>query len=156
MSTDEVNALGYPKLPVKTPVPSDIEVSQQIVKEVGLLPIADVGKQVGLEADEVIQWGIAKAKVSLMARERRKGNPNGNYVVVTGINPTPLGEGKSTTTIGLAQGLGAILGKKTIACIRQPSQGPTFGIKGGAAGGGYAQGKENLSRRKPFCPVYII
>lgn len=89
--------------------------------------------------DEVIQWGIAKAKVSLMARERRKDQPDGNYVVVTGINPTPLGEGKSTTTIGLAQGLGAILGKKTIACIRQPSQGPTFGIKGGAAGGGYAQ-----------------
>jgi formate--tetrahydrofolate ligase len=66
-------------------------------------------------------------------------SPNGNYVVVTGINPTPLGEGKSTTTIGLVQALGAHLNKKTIACIRQPSQGPTFGIKGGAAGGGYAQ-----------------
>ena len=65
--------------------------------------------------------------------------PDGNYVVVAGINPTPLGEGKSTTTIGLAQALGAILGKKTVACIRQPSQGPTFGVKGGAAGGGYAQ-----------------
>ncbi len=60
-------------------------------------------------------------------------------MVVTGINPTPLGEGKSTTTIGLAQALGAHLNRKTIACIRQPSQGPTFGIKGGAAGGGYAQ-----------------
>lgn len=139
MSSNDVNALGYPKLAAKTPVPSDIEVSQQIVKEVGLLPISDIGKQVGLDDDEVIQWGIAKAKVSLKARERRKDNKDGNYVVVTGINPTPLGEGKSTTTIGLAQGLGAILGKKTIACIRQPSQGPTFGIKGGAAGGGYAQ-----------------
>ena len=64
---------------------------------------------------------------------------DGNYVVVTGINPTPLGEGKSTTTIGLVQALGAHLNKKAIACIRQPSQGPTFGIKGGAAGGGYAQ-----------------
>ena len=63
----------------------------------------------------------------------------GNYIVVTGINPTPLGEGKSTTTIGLAQALGAHLGKKVFANIRQPSQGPTFGIKGGAAGGGYAQ-----------------
>ena len=89
--------------------------------------------------DEVIPWGIAKAKVALKARDRRKNQPDGNYVVVTGINPTPLGEGKSTTTLGLAQALGAIIGKKTIACIRQPSQGPTFGIKGGAAGGGYSQ-----------------
>eukprot|EP00536_Pseudo-nitzschia_multiseries_P003745 jgi/Psemu1/64298/estExt_Genemark1.C_590023 len=139
MSEGETNALGYPKLACRTPVPSDIEVSQQIVKEVGLLPIRDVGRQVGLTDDEVIPWGIAKAKVSLSARENRKDVADGNYVVVTGINPTPLGEGKSTTTIGLAQALGAILGKKTIACIRQPSQGPTFGIKGGAAGGGYAQ-----------------
>jgi len=138
-SDEEKNALGYPKLVCRNPVPSDIEVSQQIVKEVGLLSIRDVGRQVGLTDDEVIPWGIAKAKVSLSARENRKDVQNGNYVVVTGINPTPLGEGKSTTTIGLAQALGAILGKKTIACIRQPSQGPTFGIKGGAAGGGYAQ-----------------
>jgi formate--tetrahydrofolate ligase len=92
-----------------------------------------------LTEEEVIPWGIAKAKVTLSARDTRKDAPNGNYVVVTGINPTPLGEGKSTTTVGLAQALGAILGKPTIACIRQPSQGPTFGIKGGAAGGGYAQ-----------------
>jgi len=138
-SEEEKNALGYPKLVCRNPVPSDIEVSQQIVKEVGLLSIRDVGRQVGLTDDEVIPWGIAKAKVSLSARENRKDVQDGNYVVVTGINPTPLGEGKSTTTIGLAQALGAILGKKTIACIRQPSQGPTFGIKGGAAGGGYAQ-----------------
>jgi len=93
----------------------------------------------GLKEDEVIQWGNAKAKVSLSVRDRLEGTPNGNYVVCTGINPTPLGEGKSTTTIGLAQALGAALGKKAFACIRQPSQGPTFGIKGGAAGGGYAQ-----------------
>ena len=72
-------------------------------------------------------------------RDRLADQPNGNYVVVTGINPTPLGEGKSTTVIGLSQALGAHLGYKSIACIRQPSQGPTFGIKGGAAGGGYAQ-----------------
>ena len=89
--------------------------------------------------EEVIPWGIAKAKIALSAKEVRKDVPDGNYVVVTGINPTPLGEGKSTTTIGLAQALGAVLGKKTVACIRQPSQGPTFGIKGGAAGGGYSQ-----------------
>ena len=68
-----------------------------------------------------------------------KRSKDGNYVVVTGINPTPLGEGKSTTTIGLVQALQAHLNRKAIACIRQPSQGPTFGIKGGAAGGGYAQ-----------------
>mgnify|MGYP005846846047 CR=1 FL=1 len=130
------NALGYPKLVPKTPVPSDIDVSQQIVKEVGLAPIMEIASQVGLKDDEVIPWGIAKAKIPLLARDNRKDSPDGNYVVVTGINPTPLGEGKSTTTIGLAQALGAVLGKKTIACIRQPSQGPTFGIKGGAAGGG--------------------
>lgn len=135
----ETNALGYPKLKPSDPVPSDIAVSQEIVKQVGILPIVDVAKQIGLKEDEVIPWGIAKAKVPLSARDNRKDQPDGNYVVVTGINPTPLGEGKSTTTIGLAQAMGAILGKPTVACIRQPSQGPTFGIKGGAAGGGYAQ-----------------
>ena len=90
--------------------------------------------------NELFQWGPHKAKVSLDVLKRfPESAPNGNYVVVTGINPTPLGEGKSTTTIGLTQALGVILRKKTIACIRQPSQGPTFGVKGGAAGGGYAQ-----------------
>jgi len=68
-----------------------------------------------------------------------EGQKDGNYVVVTGINPTPLGEGKSTTVVGLSQAFGAKLGDKVFTCIRQPSQGPTFGIKGGAAGGGYAQ-----------------
>lgn len=133
------NALGYPLLQPKNPVPSDIDVSKQIVQEVGLLPIRELAQQLQLADDEVIPWGISKAKVDLKARDRRLTRPDGNYVVVTGINPTPLGEGKSTTTIGLAQALGAILGKTTVACIRQPSQGPTFGIKGGAAGGGYAQ-----------------
>lgn len=80
-----------------------------------------------------------KAKISLDVRKRLAHQKDGNYIVVTGINPTPLGEGKSTTTIGLAQAIGAHLGKRAIACIRQPSQGPIFGIKGGAAGGGYAQ-----------------
>jgi formate--tetrahydrofolate ligase len=92
-----------------------------------------------LDPDEIIPWGTAKAKIPLSVRDKRKDSPDGNYVVVTGINPTPLGEGKSTTTIGLAQALTAILGYKSVACIRQPSQGPTFGIKGGAAGGGYSQ-----------------
>mmetsp|Transcript_9246 Transcript_9246/g.22623 ORF Transcript_9246/g.22623 Transcript_9246/m.22623 type:complete len:653 (+) Transcript_9246:1691-3649(+) len=135
----ETNALGFAKLEPKTPVPSDIEVSQSIVGSVGLLPLPDLAKQLGLAEDEVLPWGIAKAKVPLFVRDRRADQESGNYVVVTGINPTPLGEGKSTTTIGLAQALGAIRGKTTVACIRQPSQGPTFGIKGGAAGGGYAQ-----------------
>ena len=97
--------------------------------------------------------GNTKAKVSLSVIERLKDVVNGNYVVVTGINPTPLGEGKSTTTIGLSQALGAHMGQNVFACVRQPSQGPTFGIKGitdhyygfitmllgGAAGGGYSQ-----------------
>ena len=95
--------------------------------------------RIGLKDDEIIPWGIAKAKIPLTVRTDRMDVPDGNYVVVTGINPTPLGEGKSTTTIGLAQALAAIRGKSTVACIRQPSQGPTFGIKGGAAGGGYSQ-----------------
>jgi formyltetrahydrofolate synthetase len=94
----------------------------------------------GLSANEVIPWGIAKAKIPLSAYHSRKDVvQNGHYIVVTGINPTPLGEGKSTTTIGIAQALGAHRGHRAVACVRQPSQGPTFGIKGGAAGGGYSQ-----------------
>jgi len=119
----------------KSPVPSDIEVSQSITpRNIGL-----VAEAVGVLPEEYDLYGKTKAKVYLSVRDRLADQENGNYVVVTGINPTPLGEGKSTTTIGLAQALGAHIGKKTIACIRQPSQGPTFGIKGGAAGGGYAQ-----------------
>ena len=96
--------------------------------------------RMGLQRDEIIPWGIAKAKIPLdLVLQRRQGRRDGNYVVVTGISPTPLGEGKSTTTVGLAQALHAHLHKRCVACIRQPSQGPTFGIKGGAAGGGYAQ-----------------
>ncbi len=71
--------------------------------------------------------------------DKLRDRPNGMYVVVAGISPTPLGEGKSTTTVGLSQALGAHLGKRAVTCVRQPSQGPTFGIKGGAAGGGYSQ-----------------
>lgn len=117
------------------PVPSDIAVSQSIP----LAPIASIAEAVGCLPGEYDLYGSCKAKVHLSVRDRLAHQRDGNYVVVTGINPTPLGEGKSTTTIGVAQALGAHLGKKCIACIRQPSQGPTFGIKGGAAGGGYAQ-----------------
>jgi formyltetrahydrofolate synthetase len=131
---------GHPVLRPIKPVPSDIDVSQSLVRDVGLLPIEQIAAEAGILSHEFIQWGIGKAKVQVTPTLARLANqPDGNYVVCTGINPTPLGEGKSTTTIGLVQALGAILGKRAFACIRQPSQGPTFGIKGGAAGGGYAQ-----------------
>ncbi|EAL62214.1 formate-dihydrofolate ligase [Dictyostelium discoideum AX4] len=126
---------NYPKLNLIKPVPSDIEIASSVEP----LPIKTIAKSIGLLEEEIDFYGKYKAKVSLEVIERLKETENGNYVVVTGINPTPLGEGKSTTTIGLCQALGAHLGKKTFACIRQPSQGPTFGIKGGAAGGGYSQ-----------------
>lgn len=93
----------------------------------------------GILPSELDLYGSFKAKVHLSVGARLAAEPDGNYVVVTGINPTPLGEGKSTTTIGVCQALGAHLGARVVTTIRQPSQGPTFGIKGGAAGGGYAQ-----------------
>ncbi len=93
----------------------------------------------GLIPDEVESYGRYKAKIELSVLDRLHSRQDGKYIVVAGITPTPLGEGKSTTTIGLAQALGAHLQKTAIACVRQPSQGPTFGVKGGAAGGGYSQ-----------------
>lgn len=101
--------------------------------------ISKVAMELGLFESEYDQYGMYKAKVSLATLERLSHRENGNYIVVTGITPTPLGEGKSTTTVGLVQALGAHLKVPAIACVRQPSQGPTFGIKGGAAGGGYSQ-----------------
>jgi len=139
MADSTKNILGHPKLTPTNPVPSDIAVSHEIVKTVGLLPITTLAAENGIQPEECLLWGHAKAKLSLSIRDRLSTTKNASYIVCTGINPTPLGEGKSTTTIGLAQALGATLGKKAFACIRQPSQGPTFGIKGGAAGGGYAQ-----------------
>ena len=120
---------------VLSPVPSDIDVSQALAP----LPIARVAADAGLLEGEFDLYGSVKAKVRLSVLERLRDARDGNYVVVTGINPTPLGEGKSTTTIGVCQALGAHLGRRVVTCIRQPSQGPTFGIKGGAAGGGYSQ-----------------
>jgi methylenetetrahydrofolate dehydrogenase (NADP+)/methenyltetrahydrofolate cyclohydrolase/formyltetrahydrofolate synthetase len=114
--------------------PSDLEIAYAAK----LKPIMKVATDLGLEESEVIPYGETKAKVHLDALRRIGANPKGKYIDVTAITPTPLGEGKTTTTIGLVQGLGA-LGHKSIACIRQPSMGPTFGIKGGAAGGGYSQ-----------------
>uniref|UniRef100_A0A8C2ZQP3 Methylenetetrahydrofolate dehydrogenase (NADP+ dependent) 1b n=1 Tax=Cyclopterus lumpus TaxID=8103 RepID=A0A8C2ZQP3_CYCLU len=104
-----------------------------------LEPIDCLAREVGLLSDEVELFGKTKAKVQLKIIKRLQAQPDGKYVVVTGITPTPLGEGKSTTTIGLVQALGAHMKLNVFACVRQPSQGPTFGIKGGAAGGGYSQ-----------------
>ncbi len=122
-------------LNLRTPVPSDIEIAQ----EATMKPIKLIAEEVGIEEDELILYGPYKAKVSLDILDRLKERPNGKYIDVTAITPTPLGEGKTTTTVGLSQALGAHLGKKVFTAIRQPSQGPTFGIKGGAAGGGYSQ-----------------
>jgi len=122
-------------LRLRTPVPSDIDIAQ----EATLKPIAQVAEEVGLLPDELEFYGPYKAKIKLEVLERLKDVPNGKYIDVTAITPTPLGEGKSTTMVGLSQALGAHLGKRVFTCIRQPSQGPTFGIKGGAAGGGYSQ-----------------
>jgi methylenetetrahydrofolate dehydrogenase (NADP+)/methenyltetrahydrofolate cyclohydrolase/formyltetrahydrofolate synthetase len=123
------------KLNVRFPVPSDIEIAQ----EATLKPISVIAEEVGLLPEELEMHGKFKAKVHLEVLERLKNVPDGKYIDVTAITPTPLGEGKSTTMMGLSQALGAHLGKNVFTCIRQPSQGPTFGIKGGAAGGGYSQ-----------------
>lgn len=102
-------------------------------------PILKIAQSLGLTIDQIDLYGKYKAKVHLSVLETLQERKDGNYIVVTGINPTPLGEGKSTTLVGLCQALGAHLKRKVFTCIRQPSQGPTFGIKGGAAGGGYSQ-----------------
>ncbi len=120
---------------IKHPVPSDIEIAQAAV----ISPIKEAAASLGLTEDDIDYYGKYKAKVHLDVLEKLKDRPQGKYIDVTAITPTPLGEGKTTTTVGLSQALGAHLGKKVVTCIRQPSQGPTFGIKGGAAGGGYSQ-----------------
>lgn len=115
-------------------VPSDLEISQNAK----LKPIVEIADSVGLDADDLELYGKYKAKVHLDVLDKFQDRPQGKYIDVTCITPTPLGEGKTVTSIGLTQGLGYI-GKKSMICIRQPSMGPTFGIKGGAAGGGYSQ-----------------
>uniref|UniRef100_A0A673HDV5 C-1-tetrahydrofolate synthase, cytoplasmic n=1 Tax=Sinocyclocheilus rhinocerous TaxID=307959 RepID=A0A673HDV5_9TELE len=127
--------INYTNLNLQRPVPSDVTISRSCVPK----PIECLAEEVGLFSDEVELYGRTKAKVQLKTIDRLQAQPDGKYVVVTGITPTPLGEGKSTTTIGLVQALGAHLKLNAFACVRQPSQGPTFGIKGGAAGGGYSQ-----------------
>lgn len=118
----------------KTPVPSDIDIAQAAE----LKPIIQIAERLGLSPDDLHLFGKYKAKVDLDVLDRFKDRSQGKYIDVTAITPTPLGEGKTTTAVGLTQGLG-VIGKDVAICIRQPSQGPTFSIKGGAAGGGYAQ-----------------
>ena len=113
-------------------VPSDIAIAQAAK----MRPIQDVAAELGLGPDDILPYGRYKAKISAEAVAR--GKPTGRLVLVTGINPTPAGEGKSTVTVGVSQALRR-LGKKVVVCIREPSLGPVFGVKGGAAGGGYAQ-----------------
>jgi len=115
-------------------VKSDIEIAQ----EATMKPIRDVAASIGLSEDDIELYGKYKAKVSLEVWERLKNKPDGKLVLVTAITPTPAGEGKTTNTVGLGQALNR-LGKKAIIALREPSLGPSFGVKGGAAGGGYAQ-----------------
>ena len=120
-------------------MPSGTLTDLEIARSVKPRPIVEVAHDLGLRDEEIELYGSVKAKVTLEGIERLETqNPRGKYVLVTAISPTPLGEGKSTTTVGLAQGLNRI-GKQAAVCIRQPSLGPVFGIKGGAAGGGRSQ-----------------
>ena len=148
--------MAFLPLTCETPVPSDLAIAKKQVPK----DIQQLAREIHLHNNELELYGTKKAKVKLNVLERLSNADSGKYVVVSGITPTPLGEGKSTTTIGLCQALGAHLHKNVIGCLRQPSQGPTFGkltvrksripsirrvfrlmtgIKGGAAGGGYSQ-----------------
>lgn len=113
---------------------SDIEIAQEAVMK----PITEVAKALGIPADDLELYGKYKAKISDELMSRVKDNPDGKLILVTAINPTPAGEGKTTTSVGLGEAFGR-LGKKAVIALREPSLGPCFGIKGGAAGGGYAQ-----------------
>lgn len=110
----------------------------QIAQEAKMVPISEVAAKLNIDEEKLVHYGKYKAKVSLDLLEELKDEPDGKLVLVTAINPTPAGEGKTTTNIGLSMGLENI-GKKTITTLREPSLGPSFGVKGGAAGGGYAQ-----------------
>jgi formate--tetrahydrofolate ligase len=126
----KIERLGY----LMSKVPSDID----IAKDANIKPIFEIANKVGLDEDDLELYGKYKAKVSLDVLERYEDKADGKLVLVTAINPTPAGEGKTTTNIGLSMGLNKI-GKKAITALREPSLGPSFGIKGGAAGGGYSQ-----------------
>ncbi|MDX2201401.1 MAG: formate--tetrahydrofolate ligase, partial [Hyphomicrobiaceae bacterium] len=115
-------------------VKSDIE----IAREAKMKPIAEVGARIGVPAEALHNYGPYKAKISFDFIEKTKERKDGKLILVSAISPTPAGEGKTTTTVGLGDGLNRI-GKKAMSCLREPSLGPCFGVKGGAAGGGYAQ-----------------
>lgn len=113
---------------------TDIQIAQEAVME----PITEVAARLGIDADDLELYGKYKAKISDSYLEKRKGDAEGKLILVTAINPTPAGEGKTTTSVGLGQALGK-MGKRVVIALREPSLGPCFGLKGGAAGGGYAQ-----------------
>ncbi|WP_079710418.1 formate--tetrahydrofolate ligase [Paraliobacillus ryukyuensis] len=115
-------------------VPTDIEIASQVKKK----PIKDIAALIGLQEEEWEPYGKYKAKINLAVLDRYKEQPDGNLILVTSINPTPAGEGKSTVTVGLGQAMNQ-LGHRTVVALREPSLGPTMGLKGGASGGGYAQ-----------------
>ncbi|MEL6664171.1 MAG: formate--tetrahydrofolate ligase, partial [Pseudomonadota bacterium] len=114
--------------------PSDIEIAQSAK----VAPIRQIAERVGLSAQDLIPYGHDKAKISATALQGLSARSDGKLILVTAINPTPAGEGKTTTTVGLGDSLRHI-GKNAMICIREASLGPCFGVKGGAAGGGYAQ-----------------
>jgi len=113
---------------------SDIKIAQAATAQ----PIAEIGAKLGIPLEALLPYGHTKAKIEYSFIQKQQKNPNGKLILVTAISPTPAGEGKTTTTVGLGDGLSRI-GKKTAICLREPSLGPCFGVKGGAAGGGYAQ-----------------
>ena len=113
---------------------NDIDIAQAAT----IKPIGDIADKLGIPNDALMPYGHTKAKVDLKYIETLKDKPNGKLILVTAITPTPAGEGKTTTSVGLTDGLNRI-GKNAMVCLREPSLGPCFGMKGGAAGGGYAQ-----------------
>src|SRR6218665_3261366 len=115
-------------------VKSDIEIARASVKK----PIYEIGARLGIPPEDLVPYGHDKAKISADFIAQQRERKDGRLILVTAINPTPAGEGKTTTTVGLGDGLNRI-GKKAVVCIREASLGPCFGVKGGAAGGGYAQ-----------------
>ncbi|KAK9128549.1 hypothetical protein Syun_017346 [Stephania yunnanensis] len=135
MSSSLSSSKTIRRLEVQSPVPADIDIANSVEP----LHVSEIAQSLNLSSTHYDLYGKYKAKVLLSVLDEIEGVGDGYYVVVGGITPTPLGEGKSTTTVGLCQALGAFLDKKVVTCLRQPSQGPTFGIKGGAAGGGYSQ-----------------
>jgi formyltetrahydrofolate synthetase len=118
----------------ETTLPSSLEIAQAAE----LRPIAEIAEEVGLEPSEIAPYGSYKAKIDLSVLERLRNRPDGKLVCITAVTPTAAGEGKTTTSVSLTQGLG-LVGEKPVLCLREPSLGPVFGLKGGAAGGGYAQ-----------------